>query len=149
VFLLGGVNGSEQVAAHRMRTELGLTVSAYSPPFGFERDPAATSHIIQLINGFKPDMLFVHVGAPKSEVWLHEHFDKLDVTLAFSFGIALEYFAGTRRRAPQWVQRAGFEWLYRLCQEPGRLWKRYTIGSAQFGAIALREILRRYLWGDS
>lgn len=149
VFLLGGTNGSEQIASAKIRREFGLEVRSYSPPFGFHRDPVETDRILDMINDSGADLLFLHVGAPKSELWVHEHINRLDISLAFCFGMALEYYAGTVRRAPRIMQALGLEWLFRLCQEPARLWRRYTFGSINFIALAAREVVRKRLIGKS
>ncbi len=143
VFLLGGTRGSERVAAVRARDQFGLEVASYSPDFGFHQDREETRKIIEMINDWHTDFLFLHVGAPKSELWINKHINRLNISLAFCLGIALDYFAGTKRRAPRWLQRAGLEWAYRLVQEPGRLWKRYTIGNASFLMLAAAEIFKK------
>lgn len=142
VMMVGGTNGSEQVAAEKARRTLGLEVRTVCPPFGFEKSVADTDRLIGEINSYAPHLLCFHVGAPKSEVWLHRHRARLRYNLAVSFGMALEYYAGTRRRAPKWMQRAGLEWVYRLAVEPRRLWKRYTIDNARFIALVFHDLRR-------
>lgn len=83
-------------------------------------------------------MLFVAITSPKKEQFIHNWRDKLGVKFAMGVGGAFDIVAGKIRRAPVWMQRAGLEWLYRVLQEPGRLWKRYLITNGKFGLLILR-----------
>ncbi|MEO0119384.1 MAG: WecB/TagA/CpsF family glycosyltransferase [candidate division WOR-3 bacterium] len=146
IFILGGTKGSEKIAMEKIKSFFpNVKVAAYSPPFGFEKNPKETSEIINKINSLKTDILIVCVGAPKSEKWLYNNFDKLNIKIAFSLGAALDYFAGTIKRAPKWMQKIGLEWFWRLIQEPKRLWKRYLIGNTIFVFLVLRELIRKIL----
>lgn len=103
----------------------------YSPPFRpltEEEDRA----ICEKINSLKPDFLWVGIGAPKQEVWMQEHREKIHGTVMLGVGAAFDFFAGTLKKAPEWMENAGLEWLFRLVMEPKRLWKRYIIGGAKF-----------------
>jgi len=143
IFLLGGQDGSERVAARKLQSEYpGLVVDAYSPAFGFESDPGETERIVARINRGGTDVLFVFVGTPKSEKWIYRNFSRLHVKMAFSLGQTLNFYSGRKRRAPRWMQRAGLEWLFRLCQEPRRLWKRYLFGNTRFLILVVKELLR-------
>jgi N-acetylglucosaminyldiphosphoundecaprenol N-acetyl-beta-D-mannosaminyltransferase len=102
------------------------------PPFGFERDPAYAQDLALLVARHRTTHLFLGVGAPKSEIWIHQHRDVIGDCYAFPVGAALEFFAGYKRRAPLWMQRNGLEWLFRLSQEPKRLVRRYLIDSWAF-----------------
>ena len=144
VFLLGGQGGAEKIAEAKLRREYpGLVVHSYSPPFGFENDPGETAGIIDLVNRSGAQVLFVFVGTPKSERWIYRNFAGLRVQLALSLGQALSFYTGSHRRAPRWMQRVGLEWFYRLCQEPGRLWKRYLIGNTRFLFLVAKQFFKR------
>jgi N-acetylglucosaminyldiphosphoundecaprenol N-acetyl-beta-D-mannosaminyltransferase len=145
VFLLGGTDGSDRVAAERLRRELDLDVVTYAPPFGFERDTAESARIVEMMNASGASVISMHVGARKSEVWLWTHRAHLRARLGIGLGAAMDFYSGTRRRAPVMWQRLGLEWLHRLLSEPRRLWKRYTVGNARFVLLALREALRARL----
>lgn len=148
IFILGGDNGSENIAEGKLRKMYpNIRVSSYNPPFGFEKDVDETKKIIDLINKFKTDILFICVGAPKSEKWIYNNIKNLNISLGFCFGAALNFFAGTVKRAPKWMQKIGLEWLFRLIQEPKRLWKRYLIGNTIFCWLVLKEFMRIRLFG--
>jgi N-acetylglucosaminyldiphosphoundecaprenol N-acetyl-beta-D-mannosaminyltransferase len=128
LFLLGAAPGvAEQAAAELERRFPGLTVcGAYAPPFG----PWAEDEdrqIVQRIQAARADVLFVAFGAPRQDVWIREHMAELNVPVSVGVGGTLNFLAGKVRRAPQWMQDFGLEWLYRVVQEPGRLWKRYLL----------------------
>lgn len=110
------------------------------PPFGFEKDPAATEALLKRIGEVKPTHLFMGVGAPKSEVWMDRHRNRLGDTYGFAFGASLDFFVGTARRAPRLVREAGFEWLWRFASEPRRLFKRYFIDSWAFFAVVAEDL---------
>ena len=76
---------------------------------------------------------------PRKEYWLAQHLDQLGVPFAMGVGGAFDVVAGTTRRAPEWMQRAGMEWLFRLVQEPRRMWRRYLVGNSRFALMLLRE----------
>jgi len=143
IFLLGGQNGSEKIAESQLSEKYsGIKVSSYSPPFGFENNPQENIKIIKMINDFNTSILIVCVGAPKSEKWIYQNISNLDINLACPFGISLDFFAGTKKRAPLWMQKSGLEWFFRLIQEPGRLWKRYLIGNTIFIYLLIKELIK-------
>ena len=128
LFLLGAAPGvAEQAATELQRRFPGLTVCGiYAPPFG----PWAEDEdrrIVERVQAARPDVLFVAFGAPRQDVWIREHMAELNVPVSIGIGGTLNFLAGKIRRAPQWMQDFGLEWLYRVVQEPGRLWKRYLL----------------------
>ena len=78
------------------------------------------------------DMMFVAFSSPKKEYWINKYIDQLNIPFVMGVGGSFDVVAGVTERAPKWVQIRGFEWLYRLVQEPRRMWRRYVIGNAQF-----------------
>ena len=114
-------------------------VGAYSPRPGEEDSPEALSSIISA----QPDIVWVGLGAPRQELWMHRHTDDLDA-LALGVGAAFDFHAGAKQRAPKWVQETGFEWLHRLVSEPLRLGPRYLRTNPSFVRIAARELLHRH-----
>lgn len=128
IFLLGGAPGvAEAAGAELCRRFPGLFVcGVYAPPFG-AWSPAEDRHIVDVVRSARPDMLFVAFGAPRQDVWIREHLVDLDVPVSAGIGGTLNFLAGRVRRAPKWVQDMGLEWLFRITQEPGRLWKRYLL----------------------
>jgi N-acetylglucosaminyldiphosphoundecaprenol N-acetyl-beta-D-mannosaminyltransferase len=129
----------------RARFPALLIAGAYSPPLRDRFGAADSSRMVEEINKADPDILWVGLTAPKQEKWLHENLPRLKCRVAAGVGAAFDFLAGTRRRAPGWVQRMGLEWLFRLCQEPRRLWKRYVISNSIFMLICAGEIAKA-LW---
>lgn len=78
------------------------------------------------------DMMFVAFSSPKKEYWVHKYLNQLGIPFVMGVGGSFDVVAGVTDRAPKWMQDRGLEWFYRFVQEPGRLWKRYILGNAQF-----------------
>ena len=110
-----------------------ITVETYSPPYKPEFSKEDNEAIIHAINQACPDLLWIGMTAPKQEKWTFEHWDELDIHChCGTIGAVFDFFAGTIKRAPQWWQRHGLEWLYRLMKEPKRMWRRYVLGNVLF-----------------
>jgi N-acetylglucosaminyldiphosphoundecaprenol N-acetyl-beta-D-mannosaminyltransferase len=143
-YFYGGAAGvPEQLASRLQKRFPGLRVAGtYSPPF---RDLSAEEdrEIVARINAARPDYIWVGLGAPKQDLWVAAHRDALDAPVLLAVGAAFDFHAGTRRRAPRWMQRAGVEWVYRLLSEPRRLGGRYTVTNLRFANLLLRAWLRR------
>lgn len=88
-------------------------------------------------------LLFVGISSPRKEFLLHEQRATLGPMLSMGVGGSFDVWAGLTRRAPAWMQKAGLEWLYRLVQEPGRMWRRYLVGNTRFMWLVVREMLAR------
>lgn len=116
-----------------------VNIKGYSPPFVEKFSEEENLLMIQKINDFQPDVLFIGMTAPKQEKWAHQHFNQLNVKHVCSIGAVFDFYSGNRKRAPRWVIRMGIEWLYRLVREPQRLWKRYLIGNWKFIKYILKE----------
>lgn len=99
--------------------------------------------ICGIIRGARPDYLFLGIPSPKKEFWLNEHLTDLKVPVAIRVGGSFDVLAGLHKRAPRWVGEHGLEWLWRLAQEPRRMWRRYLVGNSLFITLVLRERLRR------
>ena len=95
--------------------------------------------MIEKINAAKPDVLFVCVGAPKQEIFMHAHKDELDVRLMAGLGGSLDAFAGTVKRAPKWMIRCNLEWLYRLIKEPKRFGRMLRLPKYLWAALTVRS----------
>ena len=109
----------------------------YSPPFRpltAEEDVA----ICKKINQLKPDFLWVGIGAPKQEMWMWKHQEKIHGTRMLGVGAGFNFFAGTLKKAPAWMEKAGIEWLFRLFKEPKRLWRRYILGGVKYLKLSIR-----------
>ena len=141
VFLLGGRDGVPERAAQNLRARYpGLRIAGtYSPPMGFEHDHAENQRAIEEVNRARPDILAIGLGAPKQELWIAAHRNELQFGVGLCIGAAIDFAAGTLERAPLWMQEHGFEWLWRLIQDPKRLWKRYLVDDMAFAGIVARE----------
>lgn len=144
VFFLGGLPGAAVMAAHNLRLRYpGLTIcGTYCPAVGFEASPPEMERVLEEVNAAEPDLLCVAFGAPKQEIWMQEYRSRLRVGAILPVGAAFDTQAGLRRRAPEWIQRLGLEWCFRLMMEPRRLWRRYLVGNAEFVALVLRQLVR-------
>jgi len=134
LFLLGGVPGAAKAAAAVLAARYpGIEIAGVScPAFHFEKKAETLQPVLDAIAEAKPHVLFVALGAPKQEFFIDEHVRPLGVPIAVGIGGSFEIISGTLTRAPQWMQRVGLEWLFRLRQEPRRLWKRYLVGNVEF-----------------
>lgn len=88
--------------------------------------------VLREINEKKPHILLIGMGAPKQEQWVKENFRRLEVPLVWVGGGFLDTLAGEKRICPRWLANIGMEWLFRLLQEPRRLWRRYLLGNPRF-----------------
>ncbi|MFZ4589605.1 MAG: WecB/TagA/CpsF family glycosyltransferase [Ignavibacteria bacterium] len=84
------------------------------------------------ITKLKADIIFVGLGSFKQELYIESISDKNNIPIKIAVGSAIDFWTGAKKRAPLWMQKTGLEWLYRLFQEPKRLWKRYIIGIPVF-----------------
>lgn len=144
VFLLGAAPGVGDQAARVIheRWRSVKVVGTYSPPLGFERDPAENERIIALVNDAEPDLLVVGLGAPKQELWTYRHRSELRAKVALCVGASIDFIAGVKARAPEWMQKNGLEWLHRALTEPRRLGRRYAEHAVLFPALFVKEVIR-------
>lgn len=110
----------------------------YSPPFRNLTDEEDRK-VIEKINNSRPDVVWVGLGAPKQEKWMYDHRKQIDA-LMIGVGAGFDYHAGVIKRAPAWMQKASLEWLYRLHQDPKRLWKRYLSTNFKFLWLILLDM---------
>jgi len=135
--------GSTQETLDDMRTALrrdypGIVVAGmYAPPFR-PLTEEEDQKIIALINDARPDFIWVGLGAPKQEEWMYDHRGALNA-VSVGVGAGFDYLAGHIRRAPRIMQALCLEWLYRLLQDPKRLWKRYVTTNVKFLKYICRE----------
>nr|WP_106785154.1 WecB/TagA/CpsF family glycosyltransferase [Lysinibacillus timonensis] len=121
----------EKLNNHLTMEYPGIKIAGmYSPPFR-SLDPKEDEEIIKQINNTNPDFIWIGLGAPKQEKWMASHQGKMN-GLMIGVGAAFDYLAGNIARAPQWMQKRNLEWLYRLIQEPRRLFKRYLHTNTKF-----------------
>lgn len=141
VFLLGAAPGVAERAAGNIEARWPnvAVVGTLSPPLGFERDAVENEQILEAIAAAQPDVLLVGLGAPKQELWVHAHADRLQAKAALCIGATIDFLAGEKHRAPRWMRRVGLEWLHRLSSEPKRLAKRYLRDAWIFPQLVWRD----------
>lgn len=129
-FVVSTSRTGEGLLEHFTRSGHPAEALAYHcPPFGFEDDAEETRRLLEAISAHGPTDLFFGVGAPKSEIWLDRHRLTLGPLYAYGFGAGLDFLAGTAPRAPKAARQSGLEWLWRLVNDPVRLWRRYLVDS--------------------
>lgn len=110
--------------------------------FNSQQEP----EIVQEIRAARPDILFVAMTSPKKEQFLAQWAEEMDVPICHGVGGAFDVLAGKVRRAPMMWQRLGLEWLYRVVQEPRRMWRRYLVTNTLFCGMVLSEMMGRRRW---
>jgi N-acetylglucosaminyldiphosphoundecaprenol N-acetyl-beta-D-mannosaminyltransferase len=117
-------------------------VGKFSPPF-MPQAERLDQDLAARINALQPDIVWVALGAPKQDLWNTLNRSALDAPVLVGIGAAFDFLSGEKPQAPRWMQGIGLEWLFRLCCEPRRLWRRYLIGNTQFLWLLWVDRLRR------
>ena len=143
IYVLGGTDEALDEAFAKILAEApDLKIAGRDTSFvNLDEDQ---SEIIGRINAAKPDLLFVALGNPKQELWMGRYAGKLEVPVMIGVGGSFNFVSGRVKRAPKWVQRLCLEWVHRIIQEPGRLWKRYAYGLVKFSWLSLLHVLGGY-----
>jgi N-acetylglucosaminyldiphosphoundecaprenol N-acetyl-beta-D-mannosaminyltransferase len=151
-FLYGGASGVAEDLKSSLEARLpGVNiVGTYCPPFR-PLNPVEEEELVARVRVLRPDVIWVGLSTPKQERFMAEYISKLDATLMFGVGAAFDFHSGRVRQAPRWVQRSGFEWLFRMCCEPRRLARRYLKNNPRFLYRIAGQLagLRRYSIEDS
>jgi N-acetylglucosaminyldiphosphoundecaprenol N-acetyl-beta-D-mannosaminyltransferase len=142
VYLLGGGPGAAERAAARLVEKFpALCIAGHaSPRIDIDEPGARRAELVARVKETRPDLVFVCLGAPKQELWIHDVSASLAPAVLLGVGATIDFIAGTVPRAPAWVSRSGIEWLYRLLREPQRLWRRYLLRDPQFLGILARTM---------
>ena len=111
-----------------------------SPPYR-PLTNSENENYISIINNSNADIIWVGLGAPKQEKWMYENYKYINKGIMIGIGAGFDYLAGSTKHAPEWMKNYSLEWLYRLIQEPGRLWKRYLITNTLFLFYITLELL--------
>jgi N-acetylglucosaminyldiphosphoundecaprenol N-acetyl-beta-D-mannosaminyltransferase len=143
IFLFGGTENTLLQFKQKLRANFpALRIAGIlSPPFRpltYEED----RDVIQTINDSGAHTVWVSLGCPKQERWMETHRGEVK-SVMFGVGAAFDYHAGTLRRAPQWMQRSGLEWAYRLYRQPRALWRRYLVTNSRFIIGLVAEVIFR------
>ena len=141
--------GSSQDVLLKLRRNLagkypGLTIRGiFSPPFR-KLSKEEGDRIVEDINNADPDIVWVGLGSPKQDLWMHEYRERINAPVMIGVGAAFDFLAGTKPQAPLWIRSNGFEWLFRLMTEPNRLWRRYLINYPLFIYYVAIELTSRH-----
>lgn len=143
LFLLGGGDGVAAAAGLELQAaNPGLKIAGTSAPFIQTEGPelvdfaAHDEAVLKTINDSGADILLVGLGNPKQELWFNRNRHKLKVPVSIGVGGTFEFITGSVKRAPAWMQRLNLEWLFRISQDPARLWRRYTKGLFKLAALS-------------
>jgi N-acetylglucosaminyldiphosphoundecaprenol N-acetyl-beta-D-mannosaminyltransferase len=149
VYLLGGNPGAALTMADKLQNIYPkLRIAGVDcPAKGFEKNSQNAILVLQKIQTACPDLLLVGFGAPKQEYWIEDNLLALPCKLVMGVGGTFDMISGQVRRAPQWVQSSGLEWLFRVCTEPRRLWKRYLFGNSYFVWVVLSQFVQQLFSG--
>lgn len=146
-FLYGGAEGvPEELSARLTERFPSLQIAGfYSPPFR-QLTADEEEEVVKRINDSGADIVWVGLGTPKQELWMHRFRGRLRAAVLIGVGAAFDFHAGRKRQAPVWMQRTGLEWCFRLMTEPRRLWRRYLINNPAFVARVILQLsgLRKY-----
>jgi N-acetylglucosaminyldiphosphoundecaprenol N-acetyl-beta-D-mannosaminyltransferase len=142
IFLLGGAPGAADDAAYQLAKRHGVCIAGCIAPRvaadSTSADADAEAAIADAIRASGAQIVFVALGSPKQELFIDRIAERAAPAVLLGVGAGLDFLAGHVRRAPAWIGRLGFEWLFRLVMEPRRLWRRYLVA----GPPALRALLR-------
>lgn len=142
VYFLGAGPGVAEKAATVARERFGTNVVGVDAPFVKLNDAAQLARIAAQLTEARPELVMMAFGAPKQEFLMDRIADQVKPAVMLGIGASLDFLAGTVKRAPSVMRKTGFEWLYRLTQEPGRLWKRYLVNDPKFAAIFLKTLVK-------
>lgn len=145
IFFLGSTDAVQRKLKEVLKREYPkLQFQQFAPPIRDCFSSADMEEMSRKIKRHHPDILLVGFGAPKQELFLFYAKRRLGVPVGIGVGGAFEYLAGVKRRAPQWVQNVGLEWLFRLLREPRRLWTRYLLYDLRFLVRTVKGLMGRY-----
>jgi len=153
IYLYGGSPDVVEKLQSRLKQDIpGLQIAGYeSPPFR-ELTTDEDAEMVERVNASGAGLMFIGLGCPKQDLFAYEHRDKVQA-VQVCVGAAFDFHAGVKPMAPDWMQRYGLEWLYRLFQEPRRLWRRYLVTNTIFvfklGTQIAFMLLRTPLKDDS
>lgn len=144
LYLLAGKPGVVDKAMAQMKAIApNLRVAGHHGHF--KKTGQENEAVIEDINRFQPDVLYIGFGMPLQEKWIIENFDQIDARVFLPLGACLDFYTGTVYRGPQWMTDRGLEWLSRLLVEPGRLWRRYIVGNPLFFYRVAKQIVQQRL----
>ncbi len=129
-FFLGSMQQTLDLIQNKLKQEFpNIKVASYSPPYVTEFSSEQSAEMCQIVNSFKPDVLFVGMTAPKQEKWVHTHKKYLNANIICSIGAVFDFYAGTKKRPANWLIKCNLEWFGRFISEPKRLFYRYFVST--------------------
>ncbi len=135
VFFLGAKEEVVAETSRRMQAQFpNLKITGHHHGYFWDNEPA----VVDMIRASGARLLFVAITSPKKENFINRWREKLGVDFVMGVGGTFDVMSGKVKRAPVWMQRYGLEWLYRVIQEPGRMWKRYLVTNTQFAWMLLK-----------
>jgi N-acetylglucosaminyldiphosphoundecaprenol N-acetyl-beta-D-mannosaminyltransferase len=139
-FFYGGGPGVPDALAARLASRFpGLLVAGtLSPPFR-DLSEAEMEEMARTVNRTRPDIVWVGLSTPKQERWMRRQLGRMEAPVMIGIGAAFDFHSGHKPQAPRWIQRSGFEWLFRLATEPRRLWRRYAACVPSFAVLAFAQ----------
>lgn len=143
-FFYGGALGvADELVARLSERFPGLRVAGTHCPPLMPTKAIESPEVIEKINASDADIVWVGLGTPKQDWWVANHRALLNAPVLIAVGAAFDFHAGRAKQAPKWMQRNGLEWLFRLTQDPKRLWRRYLLKPSAFVIQVCREALKR------
>jgi N-acetylglucosaminyldiphosphoundecaprenol N-acetyl-beta-D-mannosaminyltransferase len=146
VFLLGAAPGVADRAAEQITSRWPAVhvAGTYSPPLGFEKDQRENDEILRRIAAAHPDVVIIGLGAPKQELWIQSHRHRVQAAVAICAGATIDFLAGEKKRAPQWIQKIGLEWFHRMLSDPRRLVRRYARDAWVLPQLVWKELGQKH-----
>ena len=128
-------------ASIKLKYPRTIIAGSFSPPYRKFTDEENKGFLKQM-NETRADIFWIGLGAPKQEIWMYENYRKLNCGVMIGIGAGFDYLAGNTKHAPLWMKNVALEWLFRLIQEPKRLWKRYLVSNTLFIVFIVAELLK-------
>ena len=147
IFLLGAKEGVAEIAKKKINSRIGreIVTGTYSPPFGFEKDEKECERIVDMLRQTDANVVLVGLGNPKQTLWIYKYKDRVpNIKVWMALGATIDFEAGNIKRAPKIYQKLALEWLYRLCKEPKRMYRRYMIDDMPFFRLLMKHKLGKY-----
>lgn len=138
-FLLGDTDEIHTKIKQKAFSDYNIKITeSYSPEFG-EWNEKTNEEILRRINSAKPDFIWVSLGGGRQEIWMNRNYNKLDKGIMTGVGAAFRFYTGDIKRAPELFQKLGLEWMFRLMQQPGKMFTRYAATFPYFIYYAFQE----------
>lgn len=143
-FFLGGMPGVAEKLAEELTLRFpGLQVAGVYAPLIAEVGHEPDWALVERLNAAHAQVIWVGLGSPKQDIWMNLYRPYLNAPVLIGVGAAFDFLSGSKGQAPSWMRRSGLEWVFRLAQEPGRLWRRYLIYNPRFIVGVVRQFIRQ------